>query len=66
MWKGFVQNGCDGMICWACESNCLTVYLIKSGRWVVSPNDRDKILAIRKDCLNCDWTSHPTIIPEAI
>jgi len=58
------------MICWECEKNCITVYLIQSGRWVVNPNEKDgvmeKILAVRKDCLNCDWTSHPTKIPEAI
>jgi hypothetical protein len=58
------------MICWECEKNCITVYLIRSGRWVVTPNEIDgvteKILAVRKDCLNCEWTSHPTKIPEAI
>jgi len=54
------------MICWECESNCITTYLVTDSKWVVSPEDGAKILGVRKDCLNCDWNSHPTMIPEVI
>ena len=52
--------------CFKCGQRCITVYQINSGRWVITPNDRDKIHAIMKDCTNCEWTSHPQVIPEAL
>jgi expansin (peptidoglycan-binding protein) len=60
------------MKCFECGHKCLTVYCIdtatmgKSYRWVISPNALDKIMMVRKDCMNCKWHSHPTKIPEAI
>ena len=58
------------MICWECSMNCITEYRIyvfcSLDRWVVTPNSEDKILAVRKACLNCEWTSHPTKIPESL
>jgi hypothetical protein len=49
-----------------CALPIITVYQINSGRWVITPNDRDKIHAIMKDCTNCEWTSHPQVVPEAL
>jgi hypothetical protein len=54
------------MKCFECGSKCLTVYLIESNRLVVSPNTLDKIIAVRKDCMNCTWHSYPTKVPESI
>lgn len=53
------------MICFECGSSCVTVYLTKNQRWVVTPSANDKIIAVRKDCLTCDWHSYPTIIPTS-
>lgn len=54
------------MICFDCGSACITVYQIAPlNRWVVSPHPNDKILAVRKDCLKCEWYSYPTIIPTS-
>lgn len=51
------------MKCFECNSPCITVYLIESNRWVLTPNTKDKIIAVRKDCTNCEWNSYPTQIP---
>jgi hypothetical protein len=53
------------MICFECGSACITVYQNSNGRWIVSPNHKDKIIAVRKDCLKCDWYSYPTILPTS-
>ena len=54
------------MKCFECGSKCLTVYLTGNNRLVVSPHLNDKIIAVRKDCMNCDWHSYPTKIPGPI
>ena len=54
------------MKCFECGSKCLTVYLNAGGRLIVSPSLNEQIIAVRKDCMNCDWHSYPTKIPETI
>jgi len=54
------------MKCFECGSKCLTVYLNANGRLIVSPSHNEKIIAVRKDCMNCNWHSYPTKIPESI
>jgi hypothetical protein len=52
------------MKCFDCGSSCVTVYQVEPDKvWLVVPHPNDKILAVRKECLNCEWYSYPTIIP---
>jgi hypothetical protein len=53
------------LICFDCGSACITVYQTADGKWKAAPEPTDKIIAVRKDCLKCDWYSYPTIIPTS-
>lgn len=44
------------MKCFECGENCITEYMEKD----------DKIYAVRKICLACNWKSYPTKIPNPI
>ena len=57
------------MNCFKCGSKCLTTYCVdttNNNNWIISPNALDKITAVRKDCMNCEWHSYPTKVPEKI
>jgi len=54
------------MKCFECGSKCLTVYLNTNGRLIISPHPDEKVTAVRKDCMNCEWVSYPTKVPESI
>jgi hypothetical protein len=45
------------MKCFKCNGRCVTEYL---------EDENFKIYAVRKACVECDWTSHITMIPEKI
>ena len=62
MWIWCNENGCDRMKCFECDSKCLTKYIFGEK----DKNGFESVVAVRKDCINCEWTSHPTKIPEAI
>ena len=53
------------MNCFECGSKCLTVYITEN-RMIINPSSNDKIIAVRKDCTNCEWHSYPTKLPEKI
>jgi hypothetical protein len=53
------------MRCFVCGAKCLTVYITQS-RMIISPNADDKIIAVRKDCTECEWHSYPTKVPEPL
>jgi len=46
------------MKCFECGSKCLTVY-----NWNATFSH---IESVQKDCMNCEWQSYPTKVPEAI
>jgi len=50
------------MKCFECDSKCLTKYIFGEK----DKNGYESVVAVRKDCINCEWTSHPTKIPEMI
>jgi hypothetical protein len=52
------------MNCFKCGSKCLTSYGLIDGRFVVEAMPGDNITAVRKDCMNCEWHSYPTKVPE--
>ena len=54
------------MKCYECGSKCLTVYLNARGRLIISPVHNEQIIAVRKDCMNCEWHSYPIKVPESI
>jgi len=48
------------MNCFKCGSKCLTKYIF-------GKKDKDgfeSCIAVRKDCVNCEWHSFPTQIPK--
>jgi hypothetical protein len=45
------------MKCFECDSKCLTKYIFGEK----DKNGFESVVAVRKDCINCEWTSHPTI-----
>lgn len=53
------------MRCFECGEKCLTVYLTDR-RIIINPHPSDKIIAVRKDCMNCEWHSYPTKVPCVI
>ena len=54
------------MKCFECGAKCLTVYLNTNGRLIISPHPDEKVTAVRKDCMNCEWVSYPTKVPSPI
>ena len=46
------------MKCFECGSKCLTVYNYNLCQV--------KVMSVQKECMNCDWISYPTKIPEKI
>lgn len=54
------------MKCFACGSNCITVYINARGRMIISPAFNDTIIAVGKDCLACEWSSYPTKLPSKL
>jgi len=47
------------MKCFACGANCVTEYIYHHRIF-------SKIVAVQKNCTECEWHSHPTKIPESI
>lgn len=58
-------SGVDKMKCFECGNKCLTVYITEN-RMIINPSNNDKIIAVRKDCTNCEWHSYPVKLPEKI
>ena len=63
------------MKCFNCDSNCYTEYgvLIEGDdiadtvvKFVEIPMVMDKVISVRKSCINCYWSSHPTKVPCVI
>ena len=50
------------MKCFECGSKCITKYIFGNK----DKNGYQSIVAVRKDCIDCDWHSYPTKIPETI
>ena len=49
------------MKCFKCGSKCLTNYHER-----LDNNGVAKIVAVSKNCMNCDWSSYPTQIPSKL
>jgi hypothetical protein len=60
------DKGVDSMKCYKCGSKCITVYLNANGRLIVSPSTNERIVAVRKDCIDCEWHSYPTKVPDKL
>jgi hypothetical protein len=54
------------MKCYECGSKCITVYLNANGKSIVSPSTNERIVAVRKDCIDCKWHSYPTKVPDKL
>jgi len=51
------------MNCFKCGSKCLTNYLVHL-IWTATPDREDKVSHVRKQCMNCEWSSFPTQMPK--
>ena len=56
------KKGVGRMKCFECGSKCITKYIFGNK----DKNGYESIVAVRKDCIDCDWHSYPTKIPETI
>ena len=52
------------MKCFECGGKCITAYLNADLQPIYFQDE--VIKAVRKNCIDCDWHSYPTKIPEPI